>query len=206
MTQGVAGAHLPERSFEVRAEHARPHVRGQGRLVHADESVEGCQIQGHPAEDGNGAAANPASAGDGRDRDDGFVAGRQHCRDLCRRGGPHDDRRALGHCPIGGPSDGQWPPVPPCLGAADVVGEHHGTACGDPVDQPLGQGHDGTGETIGDLPGLGIDRRDRRGTAQGRSSPAVRSSFWHVSMNWAAWLDAVCSSHPMSGAISAAAA
>jgi hypothetical protein len=29
MAQGVAGAHLPERRFEVRAECARPHVGGQ---------------------------------------------------------------------------------------------------------------------------------------------------------------------------------
>ena len=68
--------------------------------------------------------------------------------------------------------------------------------------RPSGSGDDGAGEPIGDRTGLGIDRRDRRGSGHGRSSPAVRSSFWQASMKSLAWSVACCSSHPSSAAMS----
>ena len=82
VAEGVAGPDPAQRPLEIGAEGARPHVGGERGLVHAEQAVERRQVERDPAEDGDGAAAHPAAARNGRDRDDGLVAGRQDGGDL----------------------------------------------------------------------------------------------------------------------------
>ena len=169
--------------FEIGPERAGAHVGGERGLVHVDQAVERGEVERDAAEHRDGAAADAAPAGRWGDRDDGLVAGRQHGGDL--RGGvrSHDHAGALGHGALGGPPDGQGPPVPAGFGPGGVVGRaprrrsRPGGRAG-----RSGSVTTGAREPIGH--GAAVRRRsgDRRGSGHGRSSPAVRSSFWQDSM------------------------
>ena len=178
VSEGVAGPHLGQRPLEIGAEGPRPHVGGERGLVHGEQAVERREVERHPAEDGDGPATHPAAAGNGRHRYDGFVARRQDGGDLGGGSGPHDQCRTAGDGALRRPPDGQGPPVPAGLGPGGVVVRHVDPAPDEVVDQAVGQGDAGAGQPVGDRLRCRVDGRDRGGGGHGRSSPAVRSSFW----------------------------
>ena len=74
----------------------------------------------------------PAAGGH---RDACVVAGGQHGGDLRGRGRAHDDAGTLRHGALGGPPDGERPPVAAGLGPGRVVGVHRGAGGREAVEQ-----------------------------------------------------------------------
>ena len=165
VAERVAVADAAQRVLEIGAEGAGPHVGGERHLVDVDEALQRGQVERDAAVHRDGAAADAAASGRGGHRHEGLVAGGEHGRDLLGRVRAHHDAGALGHGALGGPADGEWPPVPAGLGPGGVVGEHLGAAGGQAVEQAVGKRDGSAGEAIGDGARFGVDRRDRRRSA-----------------------------------------
>ena len=97
--------------FEVGAEHAGTDGQGEGDLIDVDDGVEARQVERDAAGDGDGPAADAASAGGGRDGDFGVMTEPQDCGDLFSRRRPHHRSGEGSDGTDRGPADGHWPPV-----------------------------------------------------------------------------------------------
>ena len=147
------------------------------------QPVERRQVERDAAVHRDGPAADAATARRGRDGHRGLVAGGEHGRDLLGRGGAHDHGGSLWHGALGGPTDGDRPPVAAGLGPGLVVEPDFGPACSSRRSRSAG----GTSTTRAPRRSVtsvavGVDRGDRSRLGHARSSPAVSSSFWHASV------------------------
>jgi hypothetical protein len=150
----------PQLGLEVVTEGAGSDVEHQRRGVDVDDAAEPGQVEDDAAVDGHRGAADPATAGRGRDGDAGFVADGQDGGDLVGGLGPGDAGGQPGDLPVGGPAHGQRPPVPAGLGPDRRVDLDRGTGSPQPLDDRVGHRHlvslqvgGGVGCPAGDLDG-----------------------------------------------------
>ena len=115
------------------------------------QPVEGGEVERDAAVHRDGPAADAAAARRGRDGHRGLVAGGQHGRDLLGRGGAHHDRGPLRDGALGGPADGERPPVAPGLGPGVVVESGLRRRCHEAVEQRGRDVDDMRAEAIGHL-------------------------------------------------------
>ena len=153
-------------------------VRGERRLVDPREAGQPGQVERDTTVHRDGPATHAASTCRRGHRHTRLVASRQRRPPPASAvSGRTTGAGSLGHATLGGPPDGQGPPVAPGLGPGVVVGHDRGPAGGDALHDGRRHVDDGGAEPVAHVGAGGVDWRDRGRRGHRRSSPAVRSSL-----------------------------